>query len=90
MCYYIIYIYNYNHIRLVFNLSKSVFNKKISHCCEYCANAQISSALNVIFCKFKGPVSAQDSCMKYKYDPLKRTPRADAKLPTYTADDFRL
>lgn len=72
------------------NLGKSIFNKKISRCCEYCANAQISSALNLIFCKFKGPVSDQDSCIKFKYDPLKRTPKTEAKLPKYTADDFKL
>ncbi|MBO5105953.1 MAG: hypothetical protein J6C29_03545 [Clostridia bacterium] len=71
-------------------MGKSIFNKKISRCCEYCANAQISSALNLIFCKFKGPVSGQDFCMKYKYDPLKRTPHTEAKLPEYTAEDFKL
>lgn len=83
-------MYKFIVFRLVFNLGKSIFNKKISHCCEYCANAQISSALNLIFCKFKGPVSQQDSCMKFKYDPLKRTPLTEAKLPKYTADDFEL
>lgn len=82
-------MYKFNLFRLVFNLGKSVFNKKISHCCEYCANAQISSALNLIFCKIKGPVSGQDSCRKYKYDPLKRVPHTEAKLPEYTADDFK-
>ena len=83
-------MYKYILLWLVFNLGKSIFNKKISRCCEYCANAQISSALNLIFCKFKGPVSGQDFCMKYKYDPLKRTPHTDAKLPEYTAEDFKL
>lgn len=87
----LLYIMNkFKYIRLVFGLGKSVFNKNISRSCEYCANAQICSALNLIFCKFKGPVSQQDSCRRYKYDPLKRTPRADAKLPKYTADDFKL
>ncbi len=83
-------MYKFIIFRLVFNLGKSIFNKKISHCCEYCANAQISSALNLIFCKFKGPVSQQDSCMKFKYDPLKRTPHTEPKLPKYSADDFKL
>lgn len=83
-------MYKFKLFRLVVNLGKSVFNKKISHCCEYCANAQISSALNLIFCKIKGPVSSQDSCRKYKYDPLKRVPHTEAKLPEYTADDFKL
>lgn len=77
-------------MRLVFILKKCILNKKITHYCEYCANAQISSALNLVFCKFKGPVSEKDSCIKFKYDPLKRTPRAEAKLPKYTADDFKL
>lgn len=83
-------MYKFNLLRLVLILGKSIFNKKIPHCCEYCANAQISSALNLIFCKIKGPVSAQDSCIKFKYDPLKRTPQTEAKLPQYTADDFKL
>jgi len=83
-------MYKFNLLWSVFNLGKSIFNKKISRCCEYCANAQVSTALNLIFCKIKGPVSAQDCCMKYKYDPLKRTPRTEAKLPKYTADDFKL
>lgn len=83
-------MYYFKLIRLVLNLGKSIFNKKIPRSCEYCANAQISSALNLIFCKIKGPVSGQDSCIKFKYDPLKRTPHTEAKLPKYTADDFKL
>ena len=71
-------------------LAKSIFNKNIPRCCEYCTNALISSALNLVFCKYKGPVSPSDVCIKYKYDPLKRTPHTSAKLPKFSPEDFSL
>lgn len=73
---------------MVKRLSKGVYNKNIERCCGHCANAQISAALKLVFCKFKGPVSEGDVCRKFAYDPLKRTPKAIAPLPEFSEDDF--
>ena len=71
-------------------MAKSVFNKNIRPCCVYCANAKISTSLKLVFCKYKGPVSENDFCRKYIYDPLKRIPKTSAELPEFSDDDFAL
>ena len=45
-----------------------------------------------MFCKRKGPVSADGSCRRFRYDPLKRIPEAaSAELPPQPRDaDYSL
>ncbi len=71
-------------------MAKSIYNKQLTPCCGYCANARLSPALKLIFCRYKGPVSELDVCRKYCYDPLKRTPHSVAELPTFSEEDFEL
>lgn len=71
-------------------MSKQIFNKDIPRCCRHCSHAQISDSLKLVFCRHKGPVSENDVCKKFDYDPLKRTPRTAAKLPEYKKEDFEL
>ena len=80
----------YYDFRLVKRLAKGVYNKKVEACCGHCANAQISSALKLVFCRLKGPVSEGDVCRKFIYDPLKRTPKTAAPLLEFTEEDFSL
>ena len=75
---------------MVTNLSNRFFNKKIPKNCSYCANARKSKALNIIFCKFKGPVFENNCCGKYVYDPLKRVPRQTQPIGKFTIEDFDL
>ncbi len=71
-------------------MSKNIYNKDVPKCCGHCANAQISMSLKLVFCKFRGPVSEDDVCRKYIYDPVKRVPKSSAKLPQYSKEDFML
>lgn len=76
--------------RMVNVLPKSIYNKNIPASCGYCRYAHVSPSLKLVFCKFKGPVSEEDACRRYCYDPLKRTPAVSAKLPEYSSEDFAL
>ncbi len=71
-------------------MAKSIYNKTIQPCCGYCANAQLSPSIKLVFCRLKGPVSEGNVCRKYRYDPLKRVPKTDADLPHYCKEDFML
>ena len=71
-------------------MKKSIINKDIPKSCDHCFFCKKSTALDLILCKFRGPVSEDGFCSKYKYDPLKRTPKTSKKLPKFKAEDFSL
>lgn len=71
-------------------MKKAIINKDIPKSCDHCRFGKKSSAFNLIICKFKGPVSEENFCSKYKYDPLKRIPKTPNSLPTFKAEDFTL
>lgn len=71
-------------------MKKAIINKDIPKSCDHCFFGKKSTAFNLILCKFRGPVSEDSFCGKYKYDPLKRTPKMTNKLPTFKAEDFSL
>ncbi len=67
---------------------KKLFGNNIPPRCEYCRfyekNIDGNSA-----CPY-GTVSADSTCRRYEYDPLKREPKSAPTLPKFTADDFKL
>ncbi len=71
-------------------MAKSVLNKKIPKSCDYCFYGRKSSAFDVILCKYKGPVTKENRCRKFEYDPLKRVPNLAAEMPKFTKEDFSL
>lgn len=71
-------------------MAKSIINKKIKKSCDYCFFGRKSSAFDNILCKFKGPVSAENYCRNFKYDPIKRIPKSAADIPQFTKEDFEL
>lgn len=68
-----------------------LFNKKIEPCCSYCRHGTKLCDTDVA-CLRRGVVGAGESCGKFTYDPLKRTPPAKARLKTahLTEADFIL
>lgn len=68
----------------------SLFNMEIPPCCSYCAVGRPGSDQKMIFCAKKGVVSPFYHCKKFEYDPLKRIPRRQPKLPSFTDEDFLL
>jgi len=68
-----------------------LFRKDIEPRCAYCRYAGMLSASEVT-CAKKGVVSAEGSCRRFKYDPLKRVPPKPARLMLRNVkdEDFQL
>ena len=69
-------------------LRKKLFGNNISKNCSYCVNSYIDSAGDYICRIFKH--SKKDNCKKFKYDPLKRKPSIDPRIPKYDPSEFSL
>lgn len=62
--------------------------QKIQPSCSYCVCVK---KLNKIFlCPHHGIVSQTHHCHKFKYDPLKRTPKEKQDTPKFQPEDFTL
>ena len=71
-------------------MARKLFGKNIDHACEYCLNGKITEDRKMVLCEHKGIVAPFYSCRKYVYDPLKRIPKRQNKLPKYNENDFKL
>lgn len=58
--------------------------------CKYCKKARLTADGEVILCERHGSVLPDDSCRRFKYDPLKRQPGQMSELPEFTPDQFVL
>lgn len=67
-----------------------LFDSEIKRCCTYCESS-VDLDGDLVLCKFKGPVSFDFCCQKYKYDALRRAPNAAARpQKVFTKEDFEL
>ncbi len=66
-----------------------LFSSDIRKICALCENS-VPVDEETVLCRKKGPVGALDTCRRFKYDPLKRTPSAPAELKEFSEDDFKL
>ena len=67
-----------------------LFRRKIERACGYCARA-VRIDEDTVACRRKGPVPAEGSCHRFKYDPLKRIPeRPYNDLPVDEEADYSL
>lgn len=66
------------------------FNKNLQKSCLWCVYGTTSEYCEEIFCKKHGVTTRADSCRKYKYDPLKRTPHKIKPSTEFTKEDFSL
>lgn len=67
-----------------------LFGAEIEPACQYCEYGRLAADKKMILCKKKGIVSPFYSCKKFFYDPLKRIPRRQPRLPQFTREDFLL
>ena len=68
-----------------------LFRKKIERSCEYCQHGtQLEEG--IILCAKKGVKSTEDKCLRFRYDPCKRTPPKPKALDfsKYEEMDFSL
>lgn len=71
-------------------MPRSKVLKSFVPACKYCKRAKLTEDESVILCQKHGSVTPDDSCRRFKYDPLKRQPGHISDLPEYTADQFVL
>lgn len=67
-----------------------VFSKKITPMCAHCVHGLACNNTNLVVCGKKGIMDYTDSCRKFKYDPIGRTPKPIPVVPKYTKEDFEL
>ncbi len=71
-------------------LSKKIIDTDVPRC-EYCLIGKLSADGETVLCTKKGVMDKDSSCKKFKYDPLKRIPKAEAPfLPEFSPEDFSL
>ncbi len=66
-------------------MKKQLFGKNIVPSCAYCVHSKKEG--NTQFCDAR-KVLKNGKCRKFIYNPIMRTPRGSAKLPTFNNDDF--
>ena len=68
----------------------ALYGATISPACEYCLHGRRAADDKMILCSLRGVVSPYYQCRKYVYDPLRRIPRRQPKLPEFSPEDFSL
>lgn len=71
-------------------MKKKILGENIEPKCEYCQFGNISPESDTVLCLKKGVLNRDDSCKKFRYDPLKRIPRQAPEPLPYSAGDFSL
>lgn len=71
-------------------MRQTLLNKNIAPACMYCAVGQLSCDGGTVLCTKKGVMQPDSHCRSFRYDPLKRVPRAKPKMPEYSAEDFSI
>ncbi len=71
-------------------MKNSLFNKKITPKCIYCANGVNTSDNSKVLCTKKGVMMPDSHCRKFSYDVLKRSPEQKPTLPSFSAEDFSI
>lgn len=64
--------------------------KKYPAVCEYCVNGRLSADKKSVLCEHSGIRKLDSKCRKYKYDPLKRTPKKALQIEKFTEEDFSI
>ena len=70
--------------------NKLTDEKKYPKCCKNCFYGRLTKDTESVLCEKNGVMELNDSCKKYKYDPLKRIPGKVVIDTGYTEDDFKL
>ena len=67
-----------------------LFNKNIQKVCLYCKHAKGTIGKDDVLCPYKGVVSFDFKCMRYKYDPLNRDVKRPAHIKKLKDEVFEL
>jgi len=67
-----------------------LFSGPVEPACEYCEHGRRAADNVMILCIKKGMVAPHYSCRRFVYSPLKRVPRRQPRLPTFSPEEFKL
>lgn len=70
--------------------AKHLFGDFIEPACQYCALGSPAQEEGMILCTRNGLVEIEYHCSRYTYDPLRRIPKRQPKLPVFNPEDFEL
>ncbi|MDR3344953.1 MAG: hypothetical protein LBT21_05120 [Oscillospiraceae bacterium] len=70
-------------------MKKPLFSKQPPSC-GYCRYGKPAPDGNSVLCPKRGVTHAGMFCKKYSYDPLRRVPKPEPKLPHYSPEDFSI
>ena len=71
-------------------MGKKLFGNNIEPSCQTCSLGRPAPDEIMILCRRFGPVAPSYRCLRYKYDPLRRIPKKQPKLPEYSPEDFQI
>ena len=71
-------------------MKKKVLGKNIDPKCQYCQIGTLAANGESVICPKKGVLSKNESCGKFRYDPLKRVPRETPEILSFSESDFTL
>lgn len=71
-------------------MSKRLFGEHIEPACSYCARGRISANGDTVLCEKSGVMNPADSCRRFVYDPLRRTPTGHAVLEQHEHSEFEI
>ena len=70
-------------------MKKNMTNKQ-EPSCAYCRLAKTAPDGKTMLCPKRGITHSGMSCSAFKYDPLRRVPRAEPVLPKFDFEDFEI
>lgn len=79
-----------SYVKGIESMKVKIYGQNIQPACEYCEIGRLSPNKENVLCPLKGVVLTTFSCRKFKYDPLKRKPKAKLILQDYSEEDFSL
>ena len=59
-------------------------------CCAHCAHGVTVDGDNEVLCPHNGVMQPDDTCGKYRYDPLKRKPQRQKIDTDFKPEEFML
>ncbi len=72
------------------DMRRKLYGNNIQATCEHCLFGKRSSDGKAILCPHKGVMPLYHHCRKFSYDPIKRIPFRQPRLPKFSADDFTI
>lgn len=74
----------------VIAMKRRLIGKNVEPKCEYCLHGTPTLDGESVICPKKGILNNDAHCKRFRYDPLKRVPREDPEMLSFSESDFTL